>query len=70
MLESNHDQFGRKDDNPMLRLDKGNLEEQETYQQEKLEPRLAGAQAGEWAVFFVDAAHVCSARFWITVWGM
>jgi transposase len=54
---------------------KGNPEEQEEYQKKKLEPRLAEAQAGARAVFFVDAAHFvfgaflgylwCFARCWI-----
>ena len=54
---------------------KADPEEQEEYQEKKLEPRLAEAQAGERAVFFVDAAHFvfgaflgylwCFARCWI-----
>jgi transposase len=54
---------------------KGDPEEQEAYQEKKLEPRLAQARAGERAVFFVDAAHFvfgaflgylwCFARCWI-----
>jgi transposase len=54
---------------------KADPEEQEAYQKNKLEPRLAEAQAGERAVFFVDAAHFvfgaflgylwCFARCWI-----
>jgi transposase len=54
---------------------KADPEKQEEYQQKKLEPRLAEAQAGERAVFFVDAAHFvfgaflgylwCFARCWI-----
>jgi transposase len=53
---------------------KGNPDVQEEYQK-KLEPRLADAQAGKRAVFFVDAAHFvfgaflgylwCFARCWI-----
>jgi transposase len=58
-----------------LRPAKADPEEQEAYQKNKLEPRLAEAQAGERAVFFVDAAHFvfgaflgylwCFARCWI-----
>jgi transposase len=54
---------------------KGDPQEQEAYQEKKLEPRLAEARAGERAVFFVDAAHFvfgaflgylwCFARCWI-----
>src|SRR5919106_1317080 len=54
---------------------KGDPEEQEAYQEKKLEPRLTEARAGERAVFFVDAAHFvfgaflgylwCFARCWI-----
>ena len=54
---------------------KGDPQEQEAYQEKKLEPRLAEARAGERAVFFVDAAHFvfgaflgylgCFVRCWI-----
>jgi transposase len=54
---------------------KGDPQEQEAYQEKKLEPRLTEARAGERAVFFVDAAHFvfgaflgylwCFARCWI-----
>jgi len=54
---------------------KGDPQEQEAYQEKKLEPHLAEARAGERAVFFVDAAHFvfgaflgylgCFARCWI-----
>src|SRR4029453_1068052 len=53
---------------------KGDPDVQEEYQK-KLEPRLADAQAGKRAVFFVDAAHFvfgaflgylwCFARCWV-----
>jgi len=33
-----------------------------------VEPRLADAQAGQRAVFFMDAAHVVFAPFWGGVW--
>ena len=36
---------------------KADVEEQERFKKEKLEPRLGEAQAGRRVVFFVDAAH-------------
>jgi hypothetical protein len=43
-------------------------EEQATYLEENLEPRLAEAQAGKRAVFFADAAHFALAPFLGFVW--
>ena len=37
---------------------KADPEEQEAFKAEQLEPRLAEAQAGQRAVFFMDAAHL------------
>ncbi len=37
--------------------DPDQIEEQEVFRQEKLEPLLEEAKAGKRAVFFVDAAH-------------
>ena len=42
---------------------KADPEEQEEYQQKKLAPRLAEAQAGKRAVFVVDAAHFVFGAF-------
>jgi hypothetical protein len=36
---------------------KADVQAQETFKTQELEPRLAEAQAGQRAVFFVDAAH-------------
>lgn len=47
---------------------KANPAEQATYVQETLEPRLAEAQAGTRAVFFVDAAHFVLAPFLGFLW--
>jgi hypothetical protein len=42
---------------------KADPEQQATYLKQELEPRLAEAQAGHRAVFFVDAAHFVLAPF-------
>lgn len=47
---------------------KADPEEQATYLKEKIEPRLAEAQAGKRAVFFVDAAHFVLAPFLGFLW--
>ncbi len=44
--------------------------EQATYLQRELEPRLAEAQAGKRAVFFVDAAHFVLAPFLGFLWSL
>lgn len=43
---------------------------QETYLRTEIEPRLAQAQAGQRAVFFVDAAHFVLAPFLGFVWSV
>lgn len=47
---------------------KADVDEQAAYLQETLEPRLAEAQAGKRAVFFVDAAHFVLAPFLGFLW--
>jgi transposase len=47
---------------------KADPEQQAAYLEEVLEPRLAEAQAGERAVFFVDAAHFVLAPFLGFLW--
>ena len=47
---------------------KADPEAQEAFQAEKLEPRLAEAQTGQRAVFFMDAAHFVYAPFLALVW--
>lgn len=47
---------------------KADPEVQAAYVQEQLEPRLAEAQAGKRAVFFVDAAHFVLAPFLGFLW--
>lgn len=47
---------------------KADPDEQAAYVKEKLEPRLAEAQAGKRAVFFVDAAHFVLAPFLGFLW--
>ena len=47
---------------------KADVDEQEAFKKEKLEPRLAEAQAGQRAVFFVDAAHFVLAPFLGFLW--
>ena len=42
--------------------------EQEAFKAEQLEPRLAEAQAGQRAVFFMDAAHFVYAPFLALIW--
>ena len=47
---------------------KADPEAQEAFKAEKLEPRLAEAQAGQRMVFFMDAAHFVYAPFLAWVW--
>jgi transposase len=47
---------------------KADPDEQATYLREQIEPRLAEAQAGKRAVFFVDAAHFVLAAFLGFLW--
>lgn len=47
---------------------KADPDEQATFKTEQLEPRLAEAQAGQRAVFFVDAAHFVLAPFLGFLW--
>lgn len=49
---------------------KADPDEQATYVKEQLEPRLAEAQAGKRAVFFVDAAHFVLAPFLGFLWSL
>ena len=49
---------------------KADPDEQAAYVQEQLEPRLAQAQAGQRAVFFVDAAHFVLAPFLGFLWSL
>jgi len=49
---------------------KADPDEQATYLKETLEPRLAEAQAGKRAVFFVDAAHFVLAPFLGFLWSL
>jgi transposase len=47
---------------------KADVDKQEAFMKEELEPRLAQAQAGKRAVFFVDAAHFVLAPFLGFLW--
>jgi transposase len=47
---------------------KADVEAQETFKTQELEPRLAQAQAGQRRVFFMDAAHFVFAPFLGVVW--
>ena len=47
---------------------KADQEEQESFMEEELEPRLEEAQSGQWVVFFVDAAHFVLAPFLGILW--
>jgi transposase len=49
---------------------KADPDEQAAYVQQELEPRLAEAQAGQRAVFFVDAAHFVLAPFLGFLWSL
>ena len=49
---------------------KADPEQQAVYLQDVLEPRLAEAEAGERAVFFVDAAHFVLAAFLGYLWSL
>ena len=44
------------------------IAEQETYKQEKLEPRLQEAKAGKRKVYFLDAAHFVYMAYFGLVW--
>jgi len=47
---------------------KADVQEQETFKTQQLEPRLAEAQAGQRAVFFVDASHFVLGAFIGYLW--
>jgi transposase len=47
---------------------KADIEEQEKFKKEKLEPRLEGAKQGERKVYFVDAAHFVLSPFLGYLW--
>ncbi len=47
---------------------KADIEQQEVFKQQQLEPRLEEAKAGERAVFFMDAAHFVYAPFLAMLW--
>jgi transposase len=49
---------------------KADPDEQAAYLKQKIEPRLAEAQAGQRAVFFVDAAHFVLAPFLGFLWSL
>ena len=49
---------------------KADPDEQAAYVKQELEPRLAEAQAGQRAVFFVDAAHFVLAPFLGFLWSL
>ncbi len=49
---------------------KADPDRQAAYLAQELEPRLAQAQAGQRAVFFVDAAHFVSAPFLGFLWSL
>ena len=49
---------------------KADPEQQAVYLHQELEPRLAEAQAGQRAVFFVDAAHFVLAPFLGFLWSL
>jgi len=49
---------------------KADPEQQAVYLKDELEPRLAEAQAGQRAVFFVDAAHFVLAPFLGFLWSL
>ena len=49
---------------------KADPEAQATYLEQEIEPRLAEAQAGKRAVFFVDAAHFVLAPFLGFLWSL
>jgi len=49
---------------------KADPDEQAAYLQQEIEPRLAQAQAGQRAVFFVDAAHFVLAPFLGFLWSL
>lgn len=47
---------------------KADIQQQDAFKKNKLEPRLAEAKAGQRAVFFVDAVHVVFAPFLGFLW--
>lgn len=49
---------------------KADLDKQTAYLKQEMEPRLAQAQAGQRAVFFVDAAHFVLAPFLGFLWSL
>ena len=49
---------------------KADLDQQAAYLKQEMEPRLAQAQAGQRAVFFVDAAHFVLAPFLGFLWSL
>jgi hypothetical protein len=49
---------------------KAEPDQQTTYLAQEIEPRLAEAQAGNWAVFFMDAAHFALAPFLGFLWSV
>ena len=49
---------------------KADPEAQTAYLEQEIEPRLAEAQAGKRAVFFVDAAHFVLAPFLGFLWSL
>jgi len=63
-----HDQLGMRCRKVGMLPAKADPEAQATYKEEVLEPRLAEAQAGTRAVFFVDAAHFVLAPFLGLLW--
>jgi len=63
-----HDQLGMRCRKVGMLPAKADPDEQATYLAEKLEPRLAEAQAGTRAVFFGDAAHFVLAPFLGFLW--
>lgn len=53
---------------PGRAADPDKLQEQEAFQQEELEPRLAEAREGKRVMVFVDAAHFVYGAFLGTIW--
>ena len=49
---------------------KAKLDQQAAYLKQEMEPRLAEAQAGRRAVFFMDAAHFVLAPFLGFLWSL
>ncbi|OIO97535.1 MAG: hypothetical protein AUK03_02355 [Anaerolineae bacterium CG2_30_64_16] len=63
-----HDQLGMRCRKVGMIPAKADPDVQATYKQDVLEPRLAQAQAGTRAVFFVDATHFVLAPFLGLLW--